>query len=150
MMFAHALLLAGFLSPIAPVETAAEAVAKQVLAEGSKLFDAKDAKALAETYTPDGQVTLYAPKDGALTAETREGRAAIEAAYREFFGNAEPHSRNDVETARFAGPDILIIQGKFCVDTTSANADFWPFVQVRVKQADKWLLRDLQLFLVKE
>jgi hypothetical protein len=54
------------------------------------------------------------------------------------------HSQNTVEFARFVAPDVLIIHGRF---RPNVGEQELPFIQLRVKQRDEWLLSKLWLFL---
>jgi hypothetical protein len=53
-------------------------------------------------------------------------------------------SENTVEFARLISPDLLVVHGRFRPD---AGKPEWPFVQMRVKHGDRWLLSKLWLFL---
>lgn len=145
-----AALLIALACPAPADEADAEAVARRLLATGSDRFDARDAEALAATYTDDAEVVLYSrTEDSGLKADARRGRPAILSLYREIFANPGPiRSTNTVEFARFAGPDVLIILGRFA---PKADGGSLPFVQVRTRDeaGTEWRIRSLQLFLVK-
>ena len=53
-------------------------------------------------------------------------------------------SQNTVELARLISPDILVVHGRF---RPNAGERELPFVQMRVKQGDQWMLKTLWLFL---
>lgn len=129
----------------------ARRLAQEILDEGSALFDTRDAVAMAATYTGDARITLFARDDNqdGYKVETREGRTQIEALYRELFGNRTDRttSKNTVQYARRIGADLLVIHGEFAPDVGQSSA--WPFVQVRRKQGDKWLMMSLELFLIQ-
>jgi hypothetical protein len=128
----------------------AKTVAQEVLDKGAALFDKRDAAAMAATYTDDAQLE-WVEKDsatGGIKIDVKKGRDEIESLYRDFFKDAKEAttSKNTVEFARFIGTELMIIQGVFQPNT--ANDGTFPFVQVRVKQGDKWLMRSLQLFVI--
>lgn len=123
----------------------AETIAEGFLKKGSDLFDAKNAAGLAATYTEDGEVLIVSKRDGETTEEARRGRAAIEGFYGDYFRIADTlDSENTVETARLIAPDVIIVHGRFRPD---AGKPEWPFVQMRVKRGDRWLMSRLWLFL---
>lgn len=128
----------------------AKALATTILDKGAALYDKKDAAAMAATYTEDGRVLWYEEdKDtGELKLSEKKGRSEVEGLYRSLFdGSTAPTtSRNTVQYARFVTPDLLVIHGVFQPDT--AKAGTYPFVQVRRKQGDRWLIKTLQLFAI--
>ncbi|HEX8201909.1 MAG TPA: hypothetical protein VF590_15640 [Isosphaeraceae bacterium] len=125
-------------------------LAQEILDKGAALFDARDAAKLAATYTQDGEIGLVAkdPDSGTYRTQTTRGRQAIERAYQTLFkdGRGEAKSRNHVEFAHFLAPDLLLIHGHFQPDTNQEGK--FPFVQLRTKRDDQWLLMGLQLFVV--
>jgi ketosteroid isomerase-like protein len=128
----------------------ARRVAQEVLDEGAALFDARDAAALAASYTPDAEIGFISQDKESRGYKTQaiRGRQAIETWYGDLFKNAQggPQSRNHVEFAHFIRPDLLAIHGHFQPDVNK-EGDF-PFIQVRANDGDRWLLMSLQLFLV--
>lgn len=123
----------------------AQKIAEKILKAGSDLFDAKNARALAATYTEDGEVILVSKKDGEVNYDYKQGRNEIEAFYRDHFQRTETiDSENFVEYARLISADVLVIHGKF---RPNANEAMYPFVQLRIKQGDRWLLSKLWLFI---
>jgi ketosteroid isomerase-like protein len=131
--------------PAAPAKSEADKIAEKFLKAGSDLFDAKDAAALAATYTEDAEILLISKKDGQVTEDSKSGRADIEQFYREIFKDQGAiDSENTVEFARLISPDLLVVHGRFRPDTGKPE---WPFVQMRVKQGDSWLMSKLWLFL---
>ena len=123
----------------------AQKIAEKVLKAGSDLFDAKNAAALAATYTEDGEVILVSKKDGEVNYDYKQGRNEIEAFYRDHVQRTETiDSENFVEYARLISADVLVIHGKF---RPNANEAMYPFVQLRIKQGDRWLLSKLWLFI---
>jgi ketosteroid isomerase-like protein len=133
-------------------EKDAKAVAQEVLDKGSALFDTRDAAAMAATYTEDAQL-LWIEKDnstGEIKVSVKKDRSEIESLYRDLFKDAteKPTSKNTVEFARFVAPDLMVIQGVFQPDIEKPAK--FPFVQMRVKQGDKWLLKNLQLYVFEQ
>jgi hypothetical protein len=133
-------------------EKDAKAVAQEVLDKGSALFDTRDAAAMAATYTEDAQL-LWVDKDnstGEIKVSVKKDRSEIESLYRDLFKDAteKTTSKNTVEFARFVAPDLMVIQGVF-QPNVDKPAKF-PFVQMRVKQGDKWLLKNLQLYVFEQ
>jgi len=133
-------------------ESEAKKLAQEILDKGSALFDTRDAIAMTATYTDDAQV-FWVEKDnstGEIKTNAKKGTTEIEGLYREVFKdkNEKTTSKNTVEYARFVAPDILIIQGLF--QPNVANQGKFPFLQIRVKQGDKWLIKNLQLFVISQ
>jgi ketosteroid isomerase-like protein len=130
----------------------AKKLAREVLDQGAALFDARNAANLSASYTEDARLFLVSKdKDkGKYEITTKEGRSEIEGFYSDLFGGADPNekttSRNTVEFARLVEPDLLVIHGFF--EPTTAKPDKCPFVQVRVKKGDRWLIQSLRLFAV--
>jgi hypothetical protein len=133
-------------------DDAAKTLAQDVLNKGSALFDTRDATAMAATYTEDAQILWTDKNDqtGEVKVTTKNGRAEIESLYRDFFKDPgeKTTSKNTVEFARFAKPDVLIIEGIFQPNVDKPGK--FPFVQVRIKQADKWLMKTLQFFVMSQ
>ncbi|MGO9469508.1 MAG: hypothetical protein ACLQVF_35795 [Isosphaeraceae bacterium] len=133
-------------------EEKAKDVAQDLLNKGSALFDTHDAAAMAATYTEDAQL-FWLQKDndtGEVKVTNKSGRAEIETLYRDIFKDPgeKTTSKNTVEFARFATPDVLIIEGVFQPNVDKQGK--FPFVQVRVKQGDKWLMKTLQFFVMSQ
>src|SRR4051794_17042813 len=106
---ATAALLALALAPAARADEA-RAIAEKVTKAGAALFDARDAKGLAATYTENARIEVISRgKDtGALKTEVKIGRTEIESYYENLFKNNNPvHARNTVEFARAIGPDLI-------------------------------------------
>jgi hypothetical protein len=132
----------------APAKSEAETIAEKFLKAGSDLFDAKDAVGLADAYTEDGEIVLVDKRDGEIHNDLKQGRPDIEKLYRDLFHDAGAiDSENTVEFARLISPDLLVVHGRFRPDVGKPE---WPFVQMRVKKADRWLLSKLWLFLTPE
>lgn len=131
---------------------AAKNLAQDVLNKGSAVFDTRDAPAMAATYTEDAQILWYEKHDdtGEIKLNTKTGRAEIESLYKDLFKDQteKTTSKNTVEFARFAKPDVLIIQGVFQPNVDKPGK--FPFVQVRVKQGEKWLMKTLQIFIMSD
>jgi hypothetical protein len=130
----------------------AKNAAQDILNKGSALFDTRDATAMAATYTEDAQILWYEKQDdtGEIKLNTKSGRAEIESLYKDLFKDQteKTTSKNTVEFARFAKPEVLIIQGVFQPNVDKPGK--FPFVQVRVKQGDKWLMKTLQIFIMSD
>lgn len=128
----------------------AKSLAQEILDKGSALFDAKDAAALAATYTEEARIIwIERDKDtGAYVFQRKRGRNEIEALYRDLLkGSTEQTtSRNNVEFARFVAPDLMVVNGTF--EPNIADAGSYRFVQVRIKQGGKWLMSSLRIFIV--
>jgi hypothetical protein len=130
-------------------ETDAKKLAQDILDKGSALYDTQNAAAMAATYTEDAKILWFSKSDtGAVQLEVKNGRAEIEDVYHNMYRNSSEKttSRNIVESAQLIAPDLLIIQGRF--QPNVANPGKLPFVQVRVKEGDKWLMKSLQLFVI--
>jgi RNA polymerase sigma factor (sigma-70 family) len=133
-------------SPSRP-KSEAEQIAERLLKVGSDLFDERQAKALASGYTAEGEVHLIDKRGGRYQEWVTRGRAAVEAFYEEGFKKSEKtlmDSQNFVDFARFVAPDLLVIQGRF---RPNVGDEGLPFVQMRVKQNDKWLIDKVWVFL---
>src|SRR5262249_60394462 len=130
----------------------AKALAQEILKKGAALFDTRDAAAMADTYTTDARVTVVSKGEdnGRTKVESKEGRAEIEGLYRDLFKDASEKttSRNTVEYARLVTPDLLVIHGDFAPDVN--KGDKYAFVQERVKDSDRWLIRSLRLYLIQQ
>jgi hypothetical protein len=130
----------------------AKAQAQAILDKGSALFDKKDAAVMAATYTEDGQILWVAKEENSseIGASVKKGRAEVETFYREVFKDPQEKttSKNAVDFARLIAPDLMVIHGTFQPDV--AKAGKYPFVQTRVKQGDKWLIKTLQFFVFSE
>jgi RNA polymerase sigma factor (sigma-70 family) len=124
----------------------AEQIANRILKVGSDLFDAKNAAALAATYTEEGQIHIISkPEDQPYKDDIKRGRGEIEQFYNDLFKDAGPiDSENTLEFARLIAPDLLVIHGRFRPNTGQSEL---PFVQMRVKQGPDWQLKELWLFL---
>ena len=147
------LALALVLGSAAPLPSAddAKAQAQAILDKGSAIFDKKDMAAMLATYTEDAQVLWVDKPEGAPEArvETKKGRTEIATLYEGAFKETEKTtSKNVVEFARLIRPDLMVIHGTFQPDTSKQG--IYPFVQVRVKQGDKWLIKSLQFFVFSQ
>ncbi len=151
----RALLLAFFFSLGLPTFARAEdkdakTLAQEILDKGAALFDKRDAAAMAATYTEDAQLE-WIEKDsaaGGIKIDTKKGREEIETGYRDLFKDSKEAttSKNTVEYARFVGSELLVIEGDFQPNVASEGS--FHFVQIRLKQGEKWLVRSLQLFVI--
>src|SRR5262249_20573601 len=89
----------------------AKATAEKLLTAGARLFDAKDAKGLADTYTDDAVIIgLTREKDTRkIKTDVVRGRDAIEKTYRDLFkGDTTFHARNTVKHVHRVAPDVLV------------------------------------------
>lgn len=139
-----------FALPVRAQDSDAKTLAQDILNKGSVLFDAHDASAMAATYTEDGQI-LWFDRDsstGEIKVNVKKDRAEVESLYRDLFKDAKEKttSKNTVEFAKLLTPEVLVIHGYF--QPNLEKDDKFSFVQVRVKSADKWLIKTLQLFVL--
>ncbi len=127
-----------------------KAIAVKVTAAGTSLFDARDAKGLAQTYTEDARLDLYSKENsGELKLETKVGRAEIQAGYEEMFKSQSViHAKSTIEHARRIDADMILFSGIFEPNTESAEPLKLPFTQVRIRQGDSWKIVSLQLFVM--
>ena len=130
----------------------AKTVAQEVLDKGSALFDTRDAVAMAATYTEDAEL-LWIDKDsttGEIKVSVKKDRTEIESLYRDLFKDAKEKttSKNTVEYARFVGADLMVIHGVFQPDVDKQGK--FPFVQMRLKQGEKWVIKNLQLYVISQ
>jgi hypothetical protein len=130
----------------------AKTVAQEVLDKGSALFDTRDAVAMAETYTEDAEL-LWIDKDsttGEIKVSVKKDRSEIESLYRDLFKDAKEKttSKNTVEYARFVGADLMVIHGVFQPNVDKQGK--FPFVQMRLKQGEKWMIKNLQLYVISQ
>jgi hypothetical protein len=130
----------------------AKTLAQSILDAGSKLFDTRNARAMAETYLEDGVIyTCFPePETHVYKKDVTRGHADIEAGYAKIFADrpADTKSKNIVESAKRMGADLLMIQGRFVLDVAQPENTV-EFVQVRQKQGDAWKVMTMQLFAVK-
>ncbi|GIW89242.1 MAG: hypothetical protein KatS3mg108_3566 [Isosphaeraceae bacterium] len=144
-------------SPSAPAPTAsgddeAMRIAQEVTTTGAKLFAAKDAQGLADTYIDSGRIVLISRDEaaGGLKRDVREGRSAVLEAYKDLFQTPDPISAvNRVEYARLLGPEILEISGTLVL-TDSNGMHRFPFTQLRVREGGFWRIAEVQIFLAPE
>jgi len=130
----------------------AKTLAQEILDKGAALFDTRDATAMAATYTEDAQIQ-WVEKDnstGEIKVNVKKDRTEIESFYRDIFKDAKEKttSKNTVDFARFIAPDLMIIQGVF--QPNVAGKGKFPFVQLRVKRGDKWVMKNLQFFAIAQ
>jgi hypothetical protein len=139
-------------TPAATAQDDAQArtVAQEVLDRGAALFDARDAAAMAATFLDDAEIALLKRESDSarVTIESAHGKAAIEKGYADIFKDRDPahRARNTVETARFLGPDTLLISGRFALDRD--QGDLIRFVQIRVREGDAWKVATMQLMVL--
>ena len=148
---AIALTAPGFVRAAEPKDDEAKAIAVKVTTAGATLFDAKDAPALAATFTEEARLeaTFKDNDAGSSKTEVRQGRTQIEAYYRELFKNdATFHAKNTIEYARSIGPNMILFAGTFVPDTQAAEPMKIAFVQVRSKHGEDWKVVSMQVFVV--
>ena len=136
-----------------PKDDEAKAIAVKVTTAGATLFDAKDAAALAATFTEEARLEVnFKGKDAPTSKnEVKQGRTQIEAYYREILKNDTTfHAKNTVEYARAIGPDMILFAGTFVPDTQAAEPWKLAFVQVRSKHGEDWKVVSMQVFLAME
>ena len=77
-------------------------------------------------------------------------RSEIESLYRDLFKDAKEQttSKNTVEYARFVGADLMVIHGVFQPNVDKQGK--FPFVQMRLKQGEKWVIKNLQLYVISQ
>ncbi len=154
-MYAHiSVVVAALILPHASRLDDAEAarIAREALTKGAALFDARDATIMASTFTDDAQIHWFDKEEstGKLKRTIKDGRGEIEALYQDFFKDAKEKttSRNNIESARLIAPDVVIIQGTFEPDVSKPGK--FPFVQTRVKQGEKWLVKSLDFYVISQ
>ncbi len=140
----------GLFSTARADEKDAKTLAQEILDKGAALFDKRDATSMAATYHEEAQIDLIMKDEstGELKIDVKKGRAEIESFYRDLFKDSKEAStsKNTVEYARLVSPDVMVIHGTFQPDTVKEGKV--TFVQMRVKQNDKWIMRSLQLFVL--
>jgi ketosteroid isomerase-like protein len=126
-------------------------LAKKLTEEGATTFNTANAKAMAAYYTDDAKVFLQSKVDNGISVKEYNGREEIEKLYADLFKNPGTiQSKNTVEYAKLLASDILVIAGTFEPNTQDPKSLKVPFYQVRIKQADKWLMSSLRIFVVGE
>jgi len=134
-----------------PKDDEAKAVAVKVTTAGASLFDAKDAPALAATFTEEArlEVTIKEKDTNKYNTEVKQGRTQIEAYYRELFkSDATYHAKNTIEFAKEIAPDLILFTGIFETDSQAAEPLKLPFIQVRKKNGEAWQVVSMQVFVV--
>ncbi|QEH37943.1 hypothetical protein OJF2_65390 [Aquisphaera giovannonii] len=128
----------------------ATALAVKLTTEGAALFDTMNAKAMADTYTEEGEIVMtLRGGDGNKKTERYVGRPEVEKHYGKLFEKPQTiKSRNHVEYAKLVAPDMLVIAGTFDVNTLQSDSPKVPFYQVRVKEGDKWLVSSMRIIVV--
>ena len=129
----------------------AKGIALKVTAAGAALFDVRDAKGLALTYTDDARLDMYQKESdgGPLKVENRTGRAEIQGYYEELFKNDTAiHARSSVDAARFLGDDLVEFAGVFEPNTEAAEPLKIPYHQIRIRQGDTWKVVLMQIFII--
>ena len=123
--------------------------ARALLDKGAALFDSRNAAAMAATYIEDGSIVVIKRQHNATRGEVElqsfHGRAQIESGYADVFKELAPEyrSRNTVDFARYLGPNLLLIQGRFALNRD--QGDSIQFVQVRARVDADWKIVSMQL-----
>jgi hypothetical protein len=127
----------------------ARTLAQEILDRGAALFDTRDAAAMAATYIDEAEIILVkrATDSNKVVLEVTRGRADIEKVYADLFKDRQPEHKckNTVDIARFLGPNMLLIHGRFALDRD--QSDVVQFVQVRAREneGDAWKIVTMQL-----
>jgi hypothetical protein len=127
-------------------------LAKKVTSEGAKILCSKSTPAMMATYAEDSQVEVLSrnASSGGLNRDIRTGKSEIQKLYDELFKTEGAiDARNVVDSARFLGSNLLLITGTLEISAGGQSSTF-AFVQVRTKEADRWLLTNLQVFVVSD
>ena len=138
-----------FVRAAEPKDEEAKAIAVKVTTAGATLFDAKDAAALAATFTEEArlEVTFKTKDESTSKVEVKQGRTQIEAYYREFFKNDGTfHAKSTIEYAREISPDLILFAGTFVIDSQAPESFKIHFVQVRSKHGEDWRVVSMQVF----
>lgn len=123
--------------------------AQALLDKGAALFDSRNAAAMASTYIEDGSIVVIKRQHNASRGEVElqsfHGRAQIEKGYADVFKERAPEyrSRNTVDFARYLGPNLLLIQGRFALNRD--QGDSIQFVQLRARVDADWKIVSMQL-----
>ena len=115
--------------------SADEAAIRANVAAFVKAYNAKDSKAIAALFTPDGQIVN---KDGGAS----EGRAAIEQAFKAIFSDAaQKRIEVNVESIRFVGSDLAVEEGTTKESFAPGEPpDYDRYTVLHVKRDGKWLM----------
>jgi hypothetical protein len=123
--------------------------AQALLDKGAALFDSRNAAAMAATYIEDGTIVAIKRQHNASRGEVElqsfRGRAEIEKGYADIFKERAPEyrSRNTVDFARYLGPNLLLIHGRFALNRDQGYSI--QFVQVRARVGADWKIVSMQL-----
>ena len=100
-----------------------------------KAYNAKDAKAIAALFAPDGQIE---DKDG----DVSEGREAIAKVFADMFSDApKKHIDVTVESIRFIGPDLAIEEGSTKeIFAPGEPPEYDRYTVFHVKRDGKWMM----------
>ena len=98
-------------------------------------YNAKNAKAIADLFAPDGQTV---DKEG----EVIQGREAIEKEFADLFReNPKKRTEVSIETLRFLGPDLAIEEGSTKETSAEGEApEYDRYTVIHVKRDGKWLM----------
>lgn len=126
----------------------AKALAEKLTAEGATAFAARDVRALIESYSDDASVivVIHNQSSGGATEVERRGRPDIQELYEELFRDGlSIDAHNEVDYARQIGPNFLMIAGTLEFKRGLLDVTRMPFVQLRVKQGDRWLIQSMRV-----
>lgn len=114
---------------------AAETVIREGVAHYVKAFNARDAKALAEMWSPEA---VYQNR---LTGEEVTGRAAIAEQFtQQFKDQPDLKMEIDVESIRLLSPNAAVEQGVAKLLSPKAEPEEVSYTALYVRQNGKWLL----------
>jgi hypothetical protein len=129
----------------------AMALAVKLTEQGAATFDTFNAKAMADYYVDDAEISLVTKEDGGLKAQIQKGKVEIEKFYADVFKKPETiKSRNHVEYAKLIAPDVLVIVGTFDTNTLKPASPKVPFSQVRVRKGEQWLMSSVQIYVLPQ
>lgn len=135
-----------------PIDSEALGVARQLTEAGAKLFVARDAKGLTDTYADDGQIVLveWDAEVRGLKLDARSGRSAVLDAYQQLFqGDQKLEATNIIQHARFLGPNLLQFSGVLVLKVDNQTQQV-PFTQLRIKHGPSWLISKVEIFVPKQ
>jgi uncharacterized protein (TIGR02246 family) len=115
--------------------SADEAAIRANVAAFLNAYNAKDSKAIAALFTPDGQIE---DKEG----DVSQGREAIEKVFAKMFSEApKKHIDVNVESIRFIGPDLAIEEGSTKeVSAPGEPPEYDRYTVLHVKRDGKWTM----------
>ena len=105
---------------------------------------------MAATYTDDAEAALFIKdQDTANTRQRAPGEMGHRGRLPDFFKDRKSGTGEERRRTRpLRRTDLLIIHGDFTPAVSQGGS--FPFVQVRTKHGDKWMILSLQVFVVDE